>query len=78
MTTAIAIFNFIFSCLKAIPIVDGWFQQFIVFYINQQTQKTKADIADAAALGARATTDEERYESAKMWLAALSRPRISQ
>ena len=62
---------------KAVPIIDGWVQQFIAAYIMTQTQDTLSKIQDAAALAARANTDAERFAAADAWAAALSRTRVS-
>ena len=75
--SASAIIGALISLIKAIPIIDGWFQQLLSTYIDGQTKETKSKIADAAALGARAKTDEERYKASSMWINALKRSRIS-
>lgn len=71
------IISAIIGAIRAVPIIDGWFQKLIVAYIDGQTNETKCKIVDAAALAARAETDEERYEASKAWMVALSRPRVS-
>lgn len=77
MITAGTIFTFIVSALKAIPIVDKWFQQLISYYLVLQTQATRTALVDAASLAARATTDDERYKASATWQTALQRPRVS-
>jgi phosphate/sulfate permease len=77
MTTASSIIAGIVALVKAIPIIDGWVQIFISSYIDKQSQETKSKISDAAAMSARAKTDEERYAAAALWIDALGRSRIS-
>lgn len=76
MITAGAIFSAIVAAIQAIPIVDQWFQQLMIYWMNAQTQATKSAIADAAAAAARATTDDERYKADAQWQLALQRQRI--
>lgn len=61
--------------IKAVPIIDGWFQQMIAFWMNGQTNSTLSAISDASAFAARASTDADRYAASAKWQAALSRPR---
>lgn len=74
--TAGAIIGGVIAFLKAIPVLDGWFQQLLVVYMTTQTQATKSKIADAAALDARAATDADRYAAGAAWQAALKRERV--
>jgi hypothetical protein len=71
-----AIISAIVGVIKAVPIIDSWFQQIIAFYMSTQTNETLSEIADAAALSAHATSEEERYVAAEAWRKAMSRPRI--
>lgn len=77
MITASSIFTAIVAAIKAIPIVDSWFQQLIAAWMNGQTNETLAGISDAAAFASRATTDELRYQASAKWIAALQRSRIT-
>lgn len=61
--------------IKAIPVLDSWFQQIVALWMTAQTAETLAAVADAAALGARAQTDTDRYAAAAKWREALSRSR---
>jgi uncharacterized protein with von Willebrand factor type A (vWA) domain len=63
--------------IKAVPVIDSWVRQFIALYIAGQSKETLSRISDAAAMGARALTDEERYKASEAWQKALSRPRIT-
>lgn len=72
-----AVITTILAVIKAIPIVETWFQALVTAYIQAQTMATLSAIADAAALAARATTDDERYQAAIAWRQALSRNRVS-
>lgn len=74
--TAAGIISGIIAFLKAIPILDGWFQQLLAAYVNSQTLETKSKIADAAALGARAATDADRYAASQAWADAFARERV--
>lgn len=47
----------------------------VVWYVQKQTGDTLVMIADAAALAARAQTDEDRFKAAEKWRAALSNTR---
>jgi len=76
--------SFLFSLFQAIAGVKALAQYAAEFgrlvmtwYIQGQEQKTLQMIADAAALGARAKTEDERYVAALKWKEALSRPRVS-
>lgn len=75
--TAGAIFSAIVALIQAIPIVEGWFQQLIAAWMAKQARDTLSAIADAAALAAHATTDDERYQASAAWQKALQRPRQS-
>ena len=70
-----SVFSAIVGLIKAIPIVDGWMQQLVALYVTQQTAATLQGIVDAAAMAARAKTDEERYVAADAWRIALSKSR---
>jgi hypothetical protein len=48
-----------------------------LWYVQNQKSKTLSAISDAAALSARAKTQEERFNAAQAWRDALSRPRIT-
>lgn len=71
----------ILSALAAIPSIFGYVEKFAgavtLWWIQRQGNQTLQLIADAAALGARAQTEEERYAVAQAWQTALSRPRIT-
>lgn len=71
----------LFGALGSIKAILGYVQAFaqgaMLWYVNQSSQATLAEISDAAALAARATTDAERYAAADAWQKALSRPRVS-
>ena len=71
----------ILTALAAIPQILGYVESFTaavsLWYIQRQNNQTLAEIADAAALAARASTDEERYAAALSWQKALSRARVS-
>lgn len=77
MITAGTIFSMLVGGIKAIPILDGWFQQLISLYLVLQTQATRSALVDAAALAARAVTDDDRYKASAGWQKALQRPRVS-
>ena len=63
------------AVIKAIPALESLFQSLISEYVRGQTASTLSKIADAAALAARATTDEERYAASAAWQLALQRTR---
>lgn len=75
--SASAIIGGIVAFFRAIPIMDSWLQQLIAAYVTSCQQKTLSMIVDAAAMAARANTQEERYAAADAWRAALSRNRVS-
>ena len=65
------------ALIKAIPAIERMFQQLISLYITTQTQIVRSRIADAAALAARAQTDDERYKASDAWVDAMSSARIN-
>lgn len=71
----------ILNALIAIPKICGYVEQFAasvaLWYCQRQNAKTLSLIADAAALGARAQTDADRYNVAQAWQVALSRSRFT-
>lgn len=71
----------IFTALANIKSIAGYVETFAgavtYWYVSRQKAETLAGIADAAALAARAETDDQRYEAAAAWQKALSRPRSS-
>ena len=75
MTWVLAVLN----ALAAIPKIVGYVESFASlvtsWYVSRQTASTLSAIADAAALAARAQTDEERFAAAAAWQKALSRDR---
>jgi hypothetical protein len=75
--TPVDIFTAIAAAIKAIPIIDSWFQKIVAAWMNGQQKQTMTQIIDAAAFAARADTDELRYQASEKWRKALSRPRVS-
>lgn len=71
----------VLNALIAIPQIAGYvesaIQGVIVWYVQRQGSETQQAIADAAALGARAQSDADRYAAAEAWQKALSRPRVT-
>ena len=71
----------ILSALIAIPkigtLVSNAVSAVVLWYCQNATNQTLSAIADAAALAAKAQTDDERYAAAAAWSAALSRSRIT-
>ncbi len=69
------------NALAAIPAILGTVERFcatiVGWYVARQKADVLAAIADAAALGARAKTQEERILVATAWQKALSKPRTS-
>lgn len=67
------------NALAAIPAIAGYVEKLcaavVGWFVARQKQDTLIAIADAAALGARAKTTEERFNAAASWQKALSRPR---
>lgn len=70
----------ILNALIAIPKIAGYVEDLAAaitqWYVARQTSQTLGMIADAAALAARAETDDDRYKAAQAWVDALSRDRI--
>lgn len=73
--TATAIFSAIVAAIKAIPIINDWFNQLISAYLTMQTSATLSAISDAAALAARSQSDDDRFAASAAWQKALSRDR---
>ena len=75
------IFLAILNAIAAIPTLLGYVEKFAasvaMWWVQRQKSEVLAQIADAAALGARAKTDEERYAATDAWHRALSLPRVS-
>lgn len=71
----------LFAAISSVKALTEYAMQFaqgiMTWYINNQTNETLSQIADAAAMSARAQTDEERYKAAEAWQLALSRPRVT-
>lgn len=71
----------VLSALAAIPqtlgLVESFTSAVVLWYCQKANNETLSKIADAAALGARAQTDADRYAVAQAWQVALSRPRVS-
>jgi len=71
----------VLTALAAIPQIAGYIQSFasavVLWYVNSQNNEALAAIADAAALGAKAKTDADRYAAALAWQNALNKPRVS-
>lgn len=71
----------VLSALVAINSIAGYVNSFaqaiILWYVARQNTDALSQIADAAALAARAQTDAERYAAAQAWQTALSRPRVT-
>lgn len=78
MITAGMVFQAIAGAIKAIPLIDGWFQQIMTAWMDGQSKATHSAIVDAAAFASRAVTDADRYAAAEKWRKALSRSRIMQ
>lgn len=71
----------ILSALAAIPAILGYVETFagavVLWYVQRAQTETLSAISDAAALAARAKTDDDRYKAAAAWQAALSKPRVT-
>jgi hypothetical protein len=71
----------VLNAIAAIPAIAKYFEEamaaIVGWYVARQQAETLGMIADAAALAARAVTDEDRYQAAKAWQDALARGRIS-
>lgn len=71
----------ILGALIALPkigaLINGWIAEITSWYVNMQNEGTKHAIADAAAMAARAETQDDRVAAAKAWRDALSRSRYS-
>ena len=71
----------VLNALVAIPQIAGYVESFatqvVLWYCQRATNTTLAAIADAAALGAKAQTTEDRYAVAQAWATALSQPRVT-
>ncbi len=76
-TLIIAILDALVAIPKIADMVMGAVSAVVGWWVTKQTNDTLSAISHAAALAARAQTDEQRYEAAAAWQKALSRPRIS-
>ena len=72
----------VLNALAAIPSIVGYVEKFcaavVGWWIERQKKDALAAIADAAAAGARASTQEERLHAAELWRTALSKPRTTE
>lgn len=77
MTAVLAILN----ALAAIPSILKYVEAFAAacaqWYIERQQQETLKEIADAAALAARAKTEAERYAATDAWHRVFARSRVT-
>lgn len=71
----------LFTALANIKVIGGYLEDFAaavtMWWVQRQKTETLALVADAAALGAKAENDEERYKATDAWALALKRPRVS-
>lgn len=71
----------ILNAIAAIPALLGYVEKFAaqcaLWWIQRQKAESLAAVSDAAALAARATTDEERYKATDAWHHALGLPRVT-
>lgn len=71
----------LFAALASVKALVGYAEEFargvVAWYVQNATSTTLAEIADAAAMQARAESDEDRYKAAEAWQKALSRPRVT-
>ena len=74
--TVTSVFATIAAAIKAIPIVNSWFEQIVAAWMQGQEKATMSAIVDAAASAARAESDADRYAAAEKWRLALSRSRF--
>lgn len=72
----------LFTAISSVATLAGYAKQFaegiVLWYVQNAKQETLISIADAAAYAARAKTQEDRFEAAKRWQEALSKPRVNQ
>lgn len=61
------VFSLILGIVKAIPIVDSWFQQFFVYYFNSQIDKMKEEnrLAIAKVINEKDQRDLEKALGSK-------------
>lgn len=71
----------ILNALVAIPQIASYVEQAVaaatLWWVQRQQAQTLSSIADAAALAAKAQTDEDRYKATDAWANALKLPRVS-
>jgi hypothetical protein len=81
MGALIAAIPAFFTALANIKSIAGYLDQFagavMLWYVQRQGTETLSQISDAAALSARAQSDQDRYAAAQAWQTALSRPRVT-
>lgn len=61
------ILDFLIAIPKIAALVSSIVTQIVSWYVSKQTKDTLVDIADAAATGANAETDEDRYAASEKW-----------
>lgn len=72
----IAVLNALIAIPRIAGLVQMVVQTIVSWYMQKQTSEALSAIADAAALGARAQTDADRYAAALAWKTALSKSRF--
>jgi hypothetical protein len=65
----------VIALAKVIPLIDSAIRQLFALYVVSYDRETLIEIADAAALSARAESQDERFKAADAWQKALTRVR---
>lgn len=76
VSVLLAIFRAIAATKALADYAKAFAAEIVLWYVERERADALSKIADAAALAARAQTDEERYHAAQKWQEALNRPRV--
>ena len=71
----------LFNAIAAVPSMLKFAEEFAaaitLWFVQRANNETNKLIVDAAAMAARASTQEERYAAVEKWKEALSRTRVT-
>lgn len=76
VTFFVSLFTAIANVKQLAEYADKFASMIMLWYVQSSQSATLSQIADAAAMSARAQTQEDRFKAAEAWQRALSRPRV--
>ena len=76
MLTFVKILEFLITIPRLAGIVEQLCAAVSAWYLSRQRAETYRQIIDAAALSAKAESQDDRYKALEAWRTALSRERV--